>query len=97
MKDSLQAEGAVIGRFKARSLMREAGLITKQSGSHRYKKGTEESVDIPSRLNREFDVSGPNEAWCGGITYIWAQGSWHYCAVVLDLYRRRVLRWAIST
>ena len=97
IKDMLQAEGTVIGRFKVRSLMREAGLISKQPGSHRYKKATVERLDIPNRLNREFDVSEPDEVWCGDITYIWAQGRWHYLAVVLDLYRRRVVGWAIST
>jgi putative transposase len=97
IKDILQAEGTVIGRFKVRSLMREAGLISKQPGSHRYKKATVERVDIPNRLNREFDVSRLNEVWCGDITYIWAQGHWNYLAVVMDLYRRRVIGWAIST
>ena len=77
--------------------MREAGLISKQPGSHRYKKATVERRDIPNRLNREFDVSEPDEVWCGDIPYIWAQGRWHYLAVVLDLYRRRVVGWAIST
>ena len=95
--DMLQAEGTVIGRFKVRSLMREAGLISKQPGSHRYKQATVERVDIPNRLNREFDVSGPDEVWCGDITYVWAQGRWHYLAVVLDLYRRRIVGWALST
>lgn len=96
IKDMLLAEGTVIGRFKVRSLMREAGLISKQPGSHRYKKSTVERIDIPNRLNREFDVAGPDEVWCGDITYIWAQGRWHYLAVVMDLYRRRVIGWATS-
>ena len=97
IKDMLLADGTVIGRFKVRSLMREAGLISKQPGPHRYKKATVERVDIPNRLNREFDVLGPDEVWCGDITYIWAQGRWNYLAVVMDLYRRRVIGWAIST
>ena len=47
-----------------------------------------ERPDIPNILNREFDVEAPNQVWCGDITYIWAQGKWHYLAVVLDLYAR---------
>ncbi len=35
--------------------------------------------------------------WCGDITYVWAQGRWHYLAVVLDLFTRRVVGWAFST
>jgi putative transposase len=34
--------------------------------------------------------------WCGDISYIWAENRWHYLAVVLDLYRRRVVGWALS-
>jgi putative transposase len=97
IRDMLQAEGTEIGRFKVRNLMREAGLISKQPGGHRYKHATVERVDIPNRLNREFAVSRPDTVWCGDITYIWAQGRWHYLAVVLDLYRRRVVGWALST
>ncbi|KPX03302.1 transposase protein orfB [Pseudomonas savastanoi] len=33
---------------------------------------------------------------CGDITYIWAQGKWHYLALVMDLYARRVVGWAFS-
>ena len=57
---------------------------------------TVERPDIPNILNREFDVDAPNQVWYGDITYIWAQGKWHYQAVVLDLYARRVVAWALS-
>jgi putative transposase len=65
--------------------MRELDLVSKQPGSHAYKTATVERLDIPNTLNREFDVPAPNQVWCGDITYIWAQGKWHYLAVVLDL------------
>ncbi len=47
-------------------------------------------------MNREFDVEAPSQVWCGDITYIWAQGKWHYLAVVMDLYARRVVGWSLS-
>ncbi|KOP59096.1 transposase [Pseudomonas coronafaciens pv. porri] len=92
----MQEDGEQIGRFKVRGLMRELGLISKQPGSHTYKHATEERPDIPNILNREFDVPAPNQVWCGDITYIWAQGKWHYLAVVMDLYARRIVGWAFS-
>jgi putative transposase len=92
----LQSRGATIGRFKVRGLMRESGLMCKQPGPHKYKNVTVERIDIPNTLGREFDVSNPNQVWCGDITYIWTQGCWHYLAVVLDLHRRRVVGWAMS-
>ncbi|WOU11599.1 IS3-like element IS222 family transposase [Pseudomonas aeruginosa] len=93
----LREEGVTIGRFRVRRLMRELGLVSKQPGSHAYKQATVERPDIPNRLNREFATEHPNQVWCGDITYVWAQGRWHYLAAVLDLHTRRVIGWAFST
>jgi putative transposase len=76
--------------------MRELELVSKQPGSHAYKRATVERLDIPNTLNREFDVPAPHQVWCGDIACIWAQGKWHYLAVVLDLCARRVVGWALS-
>ncbi|MEQ1044902.1 IS3 family transposase [Pseudomonas aeruginosa] len=92
----LREEGVTIGRFRVRRLMRELGLVSKQPGSHAYKQATVERPDIPNRLNREFATAHPNQVWCGDITYVWAQGRWHYLAAVLDLHTRRVIGWAFS-
>ncbi|HFX1259520.1 TPA: IS3-like element IS222 family transposase, partial [Pseudomonas aeruginosa] len=92
----LREEGVTIGRFRVRRLMRELGLVSKQPGSHAYKQATVERPDIPNRLNREFATEHPNQVWCGDITYVWAQGRWHYLAAVLDLHIRRVIGWAFS-
>jgi len=88
--------GHQIGRFKVRRLMKEAGLASKQPGSHVYKVARAERPDIPNLLAREFAVPRPNQVWCGDITYVWAGGRWHYLAVVLDLHTRRVVGWAMS-
>ncbi|WDM04089.1 IS3-like element IS222 family transposase [Pseudomonas aeruginosa] len=92
----LREEGVTIGRFRVRRLMRELGLVSKQPGSHAYKQAKVERPDIPNRLNREFATEHPNQVWCGDITYVWAQGRWHYLAAVLDLHTRRVIGWAFS-
>ena len=96
IKTMLNEDGIIIGRFKVRRLMKECGLNCKQPGSHSYKKVTEERPDIPNKLNREFDVKEPNQIWCGDITYIWVGNHWSYLAVVIDLYSRRVIGWAMS-
>ncbi len=92
----LREEGVTIGRFRVRRLMRELGLVSKQPGSHAYRQAMVERPDIPNRLNRGFAVQRPHQVWCGDITYIWAQGRWHYLAAVLDLQTRRVIGWAFS-
>lgn len=92
----MQEDDEQIGWFKVRGLMRELALVSKQRGSHAYKQATVERPDIPNILNREFEVLALNQVWCGDITYIWAQGTWHYLAVVLDLYVHRIVGWALS-
>ncbi|WP_172380310.1 IS3 family transposase [Vibrio sp. Vb339] len=92
----LSAEGIKAGRFKVRQIMREADLMSKQPGSHRYRHAKVERLDIPNLLKREFSVSTPNRVWCGDITYIWSGSKWTYLAVVLDLFSRRVVGWSLS-
>lgn len=65
----LRDEGVNVGRFRVRRLMKEQGLISKQPGSHVYKKATVERPDIPNVLDRKFTVAAPNKVWCGDITY----------------------------
>jgi putative transposase len=92
----LATDGIRIGRFKVRRLMKEAQLVSKQPGPHKYKTALDERLEIPNTLGREFSVISPNTVWCGDITYIWAGGRWVYLAVIIDLYRRRVVGWSIS-
>ena len=92
----MRDNGYSIGRFKVRRLMQEAELTSKQPGAHKYKPAAHERPDIPNHLNREFDVSGPNQVWCGDITYIWAGSKWCYLAVIIDLHTRCVVGWAMS-
>lgn len=53
------ALGYQIGRFKVRNLMKEAWMVSKQPGSHRYKVACSERPDFPDLLAREFDVPQP--------------------------------------
>jgi putative transposase len=81
--------------FNVMRLMEELQLQIKQPGGHRYKVATAERPDIPNTLARDFKPVQPNQVWTGDITYIWA-GRWVYLAVVLDLYQRHVVGYAMS-
>jgi len=85
-----------IGRFKVRRLMKEANVVSKQPGEHKYKTALDERLEISNTLDRKLNVIRPNAVWCGDTTYIWAGGRWVYLAVILDLYRRRIVGWSIS-
>jgi putative transposase len=93
----LKDEGLTLGRCKVAGLMKEQGLVSKQPGPHKYKVATVERLDIPNTLNRKFDVDAPNQAWCGDITFIWTGRSWSYAAVVIDLFKRRVVGYSMSS
>ncbi len=90
------ADGVSLGRFKARRLMQEANLVSRQPRRAPYKHARQEKPEVPNRLNREFAVERPDQVWCGDITYLWADGRWCYLAVVMDLFARRVVGWAVS-
>ena len=85
-----------LGLFKIRRMMRELGLVSRQPGRHTYKTVEQPHTEIPNILNRKFDVAAPNLFWCGDITYLWTGTGWSYLALVIDLYGRNVIGWAMS-
>ena len=52
--------------------------------------------NIANTLDREFSPTQPNQVWCGDVTYIWTGRRWSYLAVVLDLFARKPVGWALS-
>lgn len=93
----LQAKGYAIGRYKARRLMRQAGVECRQR--RRYRVTTQSNHRLPvaeNKLNRQFKVEKPNRVWVTDITFLWTQEGWVYVAAVLDLYSRRVVGWSIA-
>lgn len=47
-------------------------------------------------LNRQFEVTRPNQIWVGDITYIRTNDGWLYLAVMLDLFSRQVVDWQMG-
>lgn len=92
----LLRQGESVGRYKARSLMRELGITSKLEKKHRYRIAKDESVVAPNTLARDFYPSSSNNVWCGDVTYVWSGAGWLYLAVVMDLYKRRIVGWAYS-
>lgn len=86
-----------VGRYKAARLMKEAGIVSKQPNTHKYKIAADESKIAPNLLARAFTVDAQNQVWCGDVTYIWAGTEWLYLAVVMDLFARKIVGWACSS
>ena len=92
----LCTKGFRIGRYATRTLMKRVGLIVRRHRRHRYPKaGTIHRV-AENRLDRQFSPTAPNLSWVGDITFIRLSDRWIYLAVVMDLFARRVVGWALS-
>lgn len=64
--------------------MKKLGLVSRQLPKHRY-----------SKIAREH-IETPNQVWVGDMTYVWAGNRWSYLAVVIDLFVRKPIGWAMS-
>ena len=79
-------------------VMRDNGIRAKTARKFRCKT-TDSNHPLPvadNILDRQFDPSGPNEAWVADITYIPTGEGWLYLAIVEDLYSRMVVGWSMA-
>jgi putative transposase len=97
MTRELQDDGFAVGRRRTARLMRENGLVARQK--RRFKRTTDSHHSWPIAANiidQNFAASMPDEKWGADITYIWTREGWLYLAVVIDLFARRVVGWAVG-
>lgn len=94
---ALRKRGVRVGRKRVERLMRDKGLVARQK--RRFRRTTDsnhENPIAPNVVERQFAPEAPNEVWAGDVTYIATGEGWAYLAVLLDLYSRRVVGWAMS-
>jgi transposase InsO family protein len=92
----LRAQGHPVGRHRVARLMREQGLRARPK--RRFQRTTDSQHELPvaaNVLDRQFAVATPNTAWVSDITYLWTRQGWLYLVVILDLFSRRVVGWAL--
>ena len=93
----LQQAGQRCGRHRVARLRREAGLVARRR--QRFVRTTQArspKPSLPNHLNQDFTVAAKNRVWVADLTYIPTRAGWLYLAVLLDLYSRRVVGWAMS-
>ncbi|WP_430543330.1 IS3 family transposase [Stenotrophomonas maltophilia] len=96
MAKALANSGLQVGRYRARTLMRRAGVRARQHRRHKYHSLGPQALTVPNILDRQFNPEAPNQVWAGDITYIPTQQGWLYLAIVVDLFARRIVGWAHS-
>jgi transposase InsO family protein len=95
--EDLHEWGYPVNHKRVERLKRRNGLYPKQVSS--FALTTDSGHDRPvsdNLLDREFEPERINEVWASDITYIPSVSGWLYLAVVLDLYSRKVIGWALA-
>lgn len=97
LHQGLVKQGWRCGRHRVARLMRLRGirgvtLRRKQRTTH----AAEEDAQLPDLLQRDFAAIQPNQKWVADMTYLATQEGWLYLAVVMDLYSRTIVGWAMQ-
>jgi transposase InsO family protein len=94
----LKAIGVRVGKRRVERTMRHNGIRAR--GKRRFRVSTTDSNHAlpiaPNLLARNFTVAAANTVWAGDMTYIPTDEGWLYLAVVLDLFSRRIVGWAMG-
>ena len=94
---ALRRRGFKVSEKRVARLMREDGLVgLRKKAFRRTTDSNHDNPIAPNLVQRQFTPSGANQVWAGDVTYISTDEGWSYLAVLLDLYSRRVVGWAMS-
>jgi len=97
IREEIRETGEVISRGRVARLMRQQGLESKVK--RKFKATTDSHHDrpvAPNRLDRDFQVDRPNQAYVGDLTSIATHDGWLSLAVLIDLYSRAVVGWSMA-
>lgn len=93
----LRAQGIGVGKQRVQRLMQRHGIRAR--GKRRFRVATTDSRHAlpiaPNLLERNFAVAAPNRVWTGDLTYIPTAEGRLFLAVVMDLFSRRIVGWAL--
>ena len=67
--------------------------------ARKFKATTNSKHNLPvfyNLLQQDFSASKPNQKWAGDITDLWTDEDWLYLAVIIDLFSRQVVGWAMA-
>lgn len=97
MTEELKELGLAVGHRRVGRLMKENAISIVRTRKYKATTDSNHRFNISQNLlDRDFSASAPNQKWAGDISYIWTREGWLYLAVVIDLYSRRVIGWAVS-
>lgn len=94
----LREQGLAIGHERIRRSLKRQALMPVYKKPYRVTTDSNHNKPLaPNVLDRRFDRWAPNQAWVGDITYVHTAQGWLYLATIIDLSKRRVVGWSMST
>ena len=93
----LRAQGIRAGRHRIARLMRHEGIVACTERRFRWTATARAELPAaPDRVRRDFTAVAPDRCWVSDITSVRTGQGWLHLAVVLDLYARRIVGWAMA-
>lgn len=93
----LNTRGVACGKHRVRRIMRELGLVVNFRREFKATTNSNHSHPVAENiLGQGVEITRPNQVWATGITWVWTLEGWPYLAVVIDLYSRQVVGWAMG-
>jgi transposase InsO family protein len=97
IKKALARQDLIVSRRRIGRLMKKMQLSCQSKRKFRVTTDSKHQLPIsPNLLNREFTVNKPDTCYVGDITYIRTEQGWLYLAIVIDLFSRKVVGWAMA-
>lgn len=93
---ALQQRGLQVNHKRVRRLMKEDNLLAVQPRAFRVTTDAKHELEVYLNLARKLKLTGINQLWVADITYIRLQKEFVYLAVVLDVFSRKVVGWALA-
>lgn len=97
--EELRDIGWKVSRPRVARIMRSEGI--KSIVNRKFKVLTTDSNHhfpiAENVLNRDFVAKAPGRKWVSDITYIPTHQGWMYLTIIMDLYDRKIIGWALST
>jgi len=96
--DHLRDEGISVGKKRGARLMRSADIagVSRRSGVWTTRRD-KDAVAAPDLVRPDFNADAPDRLWVADISYIPTWSGFLYLAVVLDVFSRRIVGWAMAT
>jgi transposase InsO family protein len=93
----LNGAGVQVCRNTVAASLRRQALRAKAARKYKATTNSRHGLPVaPNLLKQDFTADAPNHKWVGDITYLATGEGWLYLAVLIDLYSRKVIGWAMS-